>query len=231
MGFLWEGSTGARAVKLLRELEQGQGIPTPQFARMLGVRAQALHQLLANAVSLRLIKKVRGGQCIIWKIGAGNDSATIERRRPAAPALTPEELARREAAAQRRRDREAARAASEPLVRITPPDWPPRFVSTFDAAGPAYVPPRFTSADDEGAAAIPAPGDVPAWLRGLYGVAPPEIELRPAVAQPRHVQLPLFDPTEVGEGGRMKWRRLDLVLPSLAPSNEPAWRQIALIEA
>lgn len=81
MGFLWQGSTGARAVEILRGLPIGTGIATPEFAEMLGVRAQALHQLLANAVGLRLIKKVRGGHCIIWKIGAGNDSANIEVRR------------------------------------------------------------------------------------------------------------------------------------------------------
>lgn len=78
MGFLWEGSTGARAVQILRDLPQGTSIATPDFARQLGVSGAALHQLLANAVNLRLIKKIRNrGHCILWALGAGNDSATI----------------------------------------------------------------------------------------------------------------------------------------------------------
>ena len=37
MGFLWEGSTGARALRLLQALPQGQGLRTPDLAQQLGV--------------------------------------------------------------------------------------------------------------------------------------------------------------------------------------------------
>lgn len=233
MGWLWEGSTGARAVQLLREQPQNTVIFTKDLAARLEVAPGALHQLLANAVSLRLIKKVRDlGPQIGWKLGGGNDSATIERRKPAKPAPTTEELERRARAAQRRAARAAELAAAPPAPTFAPTDWPPRFVSTFDPAGPAYAPPRVAVDGDAAPAAAVPDADVPPWLRGLYGLPAPEIELRPAAEQPKPVQLPLFDAAEVGEGGRARWRRLDLAIPAIPrPSNEPTWRQIALIEA
>lgn len=106
MGFLWEGSTGARAVKFLRAQDQGFAIDTDALARALNVKAGALYQLLANAVKLRYIKKVHGpGQSIRWKLGAGGgDMVTIERRRPVA-SLTRAEIACRRALNDRRRQR------------------------------------------------------------------------------------------------------------------------------
>ncbi|MGN6526752.1 MAG: hypothetical protein ACTHL8_10210 [Burkholderiaceae bacterium] len=91
MGFMWEGSTGSRALAILKALPQGAVILTPDFARQLGVEARALHQLLANALKLRLVKKVRqrGVVCVGWKLGPGNISATIERRRAPAPGAPP----------------------------------------------------------------------------------------------------------------------------------------------
>ena len=73
MGFLWEGSTGARAVQLLRTMPPGTVMLTPDLAKALGAKQTLLHQLLANAVSLRLIKKVRveGSAFSGWKLGAG----------------------------------------------------------------------------------------------------------------------------------------------------------------
>jgi len=112
MGFLWEGSTGARAVQLLREQPPGTVMLTPDLAKALGARQTLLHQLLANAVSLRHIKKVRvdGSPYSGWKLGAGNDSANIEPKPPRRP-RSPAEVERAEAAAQRRRDRDAQRLA------------------------------------------------------------------------------------------------------------------------
>ncbi len=132
MGFMWEGSTGARAVKLLREQPQGTVILTPKFAEMLGVKAIALHQLLANAVDLRMIKKGparRGVPASAGRSGSGNISVTIESaasrssRRPAS-----------------RISRAAAPRPSERRNRPAPPpppsfrvDWPPGFVSQLGA--------------------------------------------------------------------------------------------------
>jgi hypothetical protein len=126
MGFLWEGSTGSRALQVLRALPQGTEILTPEFAEMLGVKAIALHQLLANAVDLRMIKKVRkkGRPCIGWTLGPGNVSVTIERRKPPQPAPSEQDLARRRAAAERGRNRAAPPPA--PSFRV---EWPPGFVS------------------------------------------------------------------------------------------------------
>jgi hypothetical protein len=113
MGFLWEGSTGARAVQLLREQPPGTVMLTPDLAQALGAKRTLLHQLLANAVSLRLIKKVRmeGSAFSGWKLGAGNDSANIEPKSPQRPrrSQSPAQIERAKTAAQRRQDREAKR--------------------------------------------------------------------------------------------------------------------------
>lgn len=101
MGFLWEGSTGARAVQLLREQPPGTVMLTPDLAKALSAKQTLLHQLLANAVNLRLLKKVRAPGIAFtgWKLGAGNDGANIERRR----AKTPAEISRQRAASERQR--------------------------------------------------------------------------------------------------------------------------------
>jgi predicted DNA-binding transcriptional regulator AlpA len=114
MGFLWEGSTAARAVQLLRTMPPGTVMLTPELAKALGAKQTLLHQLLANAVGLRLIAKVSlpGTPFSGWKLGAGNDSANIEPRAPKRP-LSPAEAARAAAAAQRQRARDAERAAAE----------------------------------------------------------------------------------------------------------------------
>jgi len=113
MGFLWEGSTGARAVQLLRAMPPGTVMLTPDLARALGAKQTLLHQLLANAVSLRLIKKARveGSAFSGWKLGAGNDSANIEPKSPQRPQRpqSPAQIERAMAAAQRKLDREAKR--------------------------------------------------------------------------------------------------------------------------
>ncbi len=224
MGFMWEGSTGARAVQLLKELPQGTVIFTPQFAAMLEVKAGALHQLLANAVKLRLVKKIRGrGPCIGWAIGGGNDSATIERRRAPRPQPTAEEIERREAAAQRRRTREAEKAAALPAFSFDS-SWPPGFVSTFDAD--RYQPAAIAIPDGPGL--IDASAPVAPWLRGLVGAPVPAIRMVPPAPLP--AQLPLFE--GLGPGGRARWRRLALAIPAVPrPSNEPIWRQVSLLEA
>ena len=110
MGFLWEGSTGARAVQLLRTKEPGTIMQTPELAQALGAKQTLLHQLLSNAVNLRLLKKVRvpGSAFTGWKLGAGNDSANIEPR-PPRPEPGSAEAVRRAAAARRRCEREALR--------------------------------------------------------------------------------------------------------------------------
>jgi hypothetical protein len=167
MGFLWEGSTGARAVQILQDLPQGTTIATPDFARQLGVSGAALHQLLANAVKLRLLKKVRtrGSPCIGWALGAGSVGTTIEPRRVPPPTPTPEELERRAIAAAARAKRAAERAAAAPTLP-KPPAWPPGFVSTFDpdsanARAVADMERDFlnTGAPDSAAA-------LPSWLAG-----------------------------------------------------------------
>jgi hypothetical protein len=110
MGFLWEGSTGARAVQLLRARPQGTVMLTRELAEALGAKQSLLHQLLANAVNLRLLKKVRvaGSQFTGWKLGPGNDSANIEPKSLQRP-QSPSQMARAQAAAQRQRDRDAKR--------------------------------------------------------------------------------------------------------------------------
>jgi hypothetical protein len=117
MGFLWEGSTGARAVKYLRSREQGTELETNDLAAALDVKAGALYQLLANAVRLRFIRKVPGpGQSIRWKLGAAGDSVTIERR-PSAASLSLREIERRRATNEVRRRRSAAMREAESSVR------------------------------------------------------------------------------------------------------------------
>jgi len=168
MGFLWEGSTGARAVQLFREMPHGTVLDTTALADMLGVRGGALHQLLARAVELRLVKKIRGKRPrSLWALGPGNDSATIERHRAPPPAPTPEEIERRRAAAERRRQR-AETEAAKPVYSFAP-TWPPGFVS----ASPVEPEPALLSgAPAASAEALPnAAGGLPAWLRGLAEAA------------------------------------------------------------
>jgi hypothetical protein len=134
MGFLWEGSTGARAVQLLRTKEPGTIMQTPELAQALGAKQTLLHQLLSNAVNLRLLKKVRvpGSAFTGWKLGAGNDSANIEPR-PPRPEPGSAEAVRRAAAARRRCEREALRdeqgdgSVGKPQALA----WPPGFVAKF----------------------------------------------------------------------------------------------------
>lgn len=227
MGFLWEDSTGARAVKFLRDKEQGTELETSDFAAALGVKAGALYQLLANAVKLRYIKKVRGpGQSIRWKLGPGGDSVTIERRRTEAT-LTAAELERRRAANTLRRQRAEARRTPSPPPMRPPIDWPPGFVSAFDPTEDRYRPPALVAADD----VLEMPGDepLPVWLRGLIAHPAPLESETPA---PRPLQLPLFDPSEIGPGGRARWRRLDLELPQHRnASNAAFWRQLTFLDA
>ena len=229
MGFLWEDSTGARAVKYLRGQEQGTELETNDFAAALQVKAGALYQLLANAVKLRYIKKVRGpGQSIRWKLGAASDSATIERRKTAAM-LTPEELERRRVANAARRARADARNAAQPPVPSRPViDWPPGFVSAFGAPVERYRPPAL--AIDEPDVVADPDEPLPVWLRGLV-VNPAAVDLEPPRV-PRPLQLPLFDPAEIGPGGRARWRRLDLEIPEhRLASNGAFWRQMTFLDA
>lgn len=225
MGFLWEGSTGARAVAMLRALPPGTVVFTPEFAAALNVDAGALHQLLANAVQLRYLKKIRGrGPCIGWTLGAGNESATIERRRPARPPLSPEEIERRRAAAERRQLRDAMRPNT--TSAFTTPSWPPGFISTLAPPRTAMLPGAESTGDDD---VDDVDEPLPIWLRGLVGTPAPVIEI---LEPPRPLQLPLFDPSEIGPGGRARWRRLDLSIPALlATSNAPTWRQTTFLEA
>jgi len=116
VGFLWEDSTGARAVKFLREHEQGFVIDSVPFATALGVKPGALHQLLDNALKLRFVKKVYGrGRCVGWKLGAAGDSVTIERRKARTP-LSDAEIARRRAAREARRRETRRESVPEPVV-------------------------------------------------------------------------------------------------------------------
>ena len=229
MGFLWEGSTGARAVQLLKELPQGTVIDTNDFAARLEVKPGALHQLLANAVNLRLIKKmhIRGHHCVGWKLGPGNDSVTIERRKPQAPP-TPAEIARRRAATERRRRRADARNAPRPPAQApSGVAWPPGFVSTFASPSDGYQPPVLTA--DELDADVDAVAPLPTWLRGLISSPAPVLTDPPPI--PRPLQLPLFDSAEVGPGGRARWRLLDLSLPVQRPTlTTPNWRQTTFLE-
>lgn len=113
MGFLWDDSTGARAVKFLRQQEQGFVIDSVAFASVLGVKPGALHQLLANALKLHYVRKVYGlGACVGWKLGPGGDSMTIERRRPLRD-LSPQEMEQRRVANAERRARHAAKVVPE----------------------------------------------------------------------------------------------------------------------
>lgn len=231
MGFMVEGSTGARAVAMLKAMPQGTIIDTPEFAMLLEVKAGALHQLLANAVKLRLIKKVRrrGSPCIGWKLGAGNEGTTIEPRREPPVPPSAEELERRRRAEERR----LLRAVSD----VPPPQysfgssWPPGFVSALVSPELHYQSPSSKLSGD-GPEADPD-AELPTWLRGLVPGAPPAPDIaRPPAPTPRPQQLPLFDPSEIGEPGRARWRRLDLALPA-PPRNAamPNWRQVSILEA
>ena len=234
MGFMVEGSTGARAVAMLKGLPQGTILDTPEFAMALGVKPGALHQLLANAVNLRLIKKVRtrGNPCMGWKLGGGNESSTVEPRRSPAPPPTAEELERRRRAEERRMLRAVSAMPPAPAPSFGT-NWPPGFVSTFSSPALRYRSPADSIAGD-GPEADPD-AELPTWLRGLVQGAAPAVDVPqpPAPAPPRPQQLPLFDAREIGEPGRLRWRRLDVVLPS-APARAPtaaAWRQVSILEA
>jgi len=225
MGFLWEDSTGARAVRWLREKEQGFVVDTITFAQALEVKPGALHQLLANAVKLRYIKKVYGrGPCVGWKLGAAGDSVTIERRKSSAPASA-EELARRRAASARRRQRADQPHQAEPAARPVI-SWPPGFVSAFSPAD-SYRPPRLVI-DEPDPAELEAAA-LPVWLRGLIVTpAPPIVEEPP---EPAPEQLQLFDPAEVGPGGRARWRSIDLEIPvAQRIQRAQRWRQTTFLE-
>lgn len=230
MGFMVEGSTGARAVAMLKAMPQGTIIDTPEFALLLEVKAGALHQLLANAVKLRLIKKVRrrGSPCIGWALGAGNVGTTIEPRREPPTPPTAEEIERRRRAEERRLLR-AASGMPAPQYSFGS-TWPPGFVSSLAAPELHYQSPASKLVGD-GPDADPD-AELPVWLRGLVPGAPPAPDILPPAAPPRPQQLPLFDPSEIGEPGRARWRRLDLTLPP-APRNAamPNWRQVSILEA
>lgn len=123
-GFIWSGSKGAQAVEHLRSCEMGTVIESPTFAAILKVDPRALHQLLENAVKLRMLKKVRvpGRTCVGWTLGAGKIGATIERRRdPVAPPLP--------GGPQRRRTDPANKAANDSPAYA--PEWPPQFKSQW----------------------------------------------------------------------------------------------------
>lgn len=234
MGFLWEGSTGARAVQLLREQPPGTVMLTPDLAKALGAKQTLLHQLLANAVGLRLIKKVRvdGSAFSGWKLGAGNDSANIERK-PARPAASPAEAGRRAAAAKRRLERQAEREAAAAPSHA--PAWPPGFVSAFDPSD-GYRPPRVALEDDADAGAV-AEAPVAPWLRGLLPSAPPcdpvdvAVPPRESPEPPRALQLPLFDLQEIGEPGRAPRAPVAAAPEPAVPREFTNWRQVLLIEA
>lgn len=233
MGFMVEGSTSARAVAMLKALPQGTIIDTPDFAAALSVKPGALHQLLANAVKLRLIKKVRtrGSPFIGWALGAGNVGVTIEPKREPAPPPTTEELDRRRAAELRRQQRAASAPPAAPAKYGA--NWPPGFVSTFAEPELRYQPPTAMLTGDE--PEVDPEAELAPWLRGLLpGAAPaPDVPISAVPVQPQPQQLPLFDVSEIGEPGRMRWRRLDLSLPELPPSapNVPKWRQMSVLEA
>lgn len=166
LGFMIEGSTGARALAMLQAMPLGTIIETEEFAMALGVKTAALYQLLTNAVKLRLIKKVRvrGGRRIGWKLGAGNVGVTIELRR-AAPAPTAEELERRAIATAARAQRAAERAATIPMLP-KPPAWPPGFVSTFDPGAVNAGACADTESDLSDDGASDSGAGLPAWLAG-----------------------------------------------------------------
>jgi hypothetical protein len=132
LGFIVEGSTGFRALQIFKGLPRGAQLETFDLARRLSVKPGALHQLLANAVKLRLIRKRyrKGIPQIAWTLGAGNESATIEYR-PAKPIPSDEDVARRRERAERRRV--AAESAPPPPKFQLDSPWPPGFVSKFDA--------------------------------------------------------------------------------------------------
>jgi hypothetical protein len=170
LGFIIEGSTGARALAILEGMPKGALIDTIAFAAKLGVRAAALHQLLSNPVKLRLIKKVRrrGVPMIDWGLGAGNVGVTIEPRPVPRPPPTPEEIERRRLAAERRRLR-AASAPPGPALTISS-DWPPGFVSTFGSASDARAQAEL---DRQSVAQVvpDSPELLPTWLTGVAPTA------------------------------------------------------------
>jgi hypothetical protein len=169
LGFMIEGSTGARALAMLQAMPLGTIIETQEFAMALGVKPAALYQLLTNAVKLRLIKKVhkRGSPFIGWGLGAGNVGVTIEPRRERPPPPTDEEIKRRAIAAAARAARAAERAAASTTPMLPkPPAWPPGFVSTFD---PGAVNARAfadTGRDFLNDGAPDSATGLPAWLAG-----------------------------------------------------------------
>ncbi len=166
MGFLWEGSTGARAVQLLRKKEPGTIMLTPELAKALGAKQTLLHQLLSNALNLRLLKKVRvpGSAFTGWKLGAGNVSANIEPKQPPRPAPTTNESARRKAAAARRAARIAERAQLH-ASGLAAVDRPPGFQSVL---APSYRLPRIELPDrDDDVGTVAAESALPRWLAGL----------------------------------------------------------------
>ncbi len=132
MGFIVEGSTGYRALQVFRGLPQGTVLYTLDLASRLSVKPGALHQLLVNAVKLRMIRKLhrRGIAQIGWTLGPGNESATIERRSPKATA-SEEEVELRRAHVERRRI--AAESTPPPPKFQLDTPWPPGFVSKFES--------------------------------------------------------------------------------------------------
>lgn len=158
-----EGSTGARAVAMLKGMPQGTVLGSAAFALLLQVRQAALYQLLANAVKLGLIKKVhtRGSSVVGWRLGPGNDSATLLPRRVPLPAPTPEEIDRRARAAQRR----AERAAASPPAPVFNFEWPPGFVPSLGCVSSADAQKRIDQ-DFDAQVPLGVVTRVPAWLTG-----------------------------------------------------------------
>lgn len=183
LGFMVEGSTGCRALQVFQELPQGTVLETFDLARRLRVKPGALHQLLANPVKLRLIKKIRRKQRVQvgWTLGPGNESVTIERHVPRREPTT-DELARRALAAERRAARQAERDAAAPTLPKAPA-WPPGFVSTLGGSRAAPTSPelRALSAQQAAEAATLAP----AWLRGSRSVPAANSRRAAAPAPPR----------------------------------------------
>lgn len=129
-GFIWQGSTGARAVEHLRKCAPGTVIESPTFAVILKVDPRALHQLLENALQLRLLRKVRieGKTCVGWTLGAARIGATIEQRTERRAANDPPRPPRRE---RRRTPTDPANAPRRPFVTIA---WQPLWTSWHASA-------------------------------------------------------------------------------------------------